>query len=76
MDLEAQVCNTKESMSIPIWEKQNLTIKEASMYSGIGETTIRSLLKQKNCPFLLMVGKKQLVKKKKFDEYIEKIKYI
>ena len=59
--------------NIPIWEKQNLTIKEAAAYSGIGENTIRSLLKSKSCPFLLRVGSKQMIKKKKFDEYIEKI---
>lgn len=62
--------------NIPIWEKQNLTIKEAAVYSGIGENTIRGLLKSRNCPFLLRVGTKQMIKRKKFDEYIEKINLI
>lgn len=61
---------------IRICEKQNLTIKEAVAYSGIGETTIRHMLKQRNCPFLLMVGKKQLIKRKAFDEYIDKARYL
>lgn len=58
--------------NIPIWEKQNLTVKEAAAYSGIGENTIRSLLKSRHCPFLLRVGAKQMIKRKQFDEYIEK----
>lgn len=74
VELEVQGC--KDEIFIPIWEKQNLTIKEAVAYSGIGETTIRSLLKERNCPFLLKVGNKHLIKKKKFDEYMEKINYI
>ncbi len=56
---------------VPIWEKQNLTVKEAASYSGIGETTIRQMLKQKNCPFVLKIGNKQMIKKKQFDKYID-----
>lgn len=36
---------------IPCWQKVNLTIQEAAEYSNIGQTTIRELLKQKNCNF-------------------------
>lgn len=61
---------------IPFWLKQNMTVKETVAYSGVGETTIRNLLKQRNCPFLLMVGKKQLVKRKAFDDYIEKARFL
>ena len=52
---------------IPCWQKVNLTIQEAAEYSNIGQTTIRELLKQKNCNFLLKVGNKQLIKRKEFD---------
>ena len=71
-----KIRNTKREEDIRICEKQNLTIKEAVVYSGIGETTLRGLLKQKNCPFVLLVGKKQLIKRKAFDDYIDKIKYL
>ena len=71
--MERGFMTEKPKKDVPIWEKQNLTIKEAAAYSGIGENTIRSLLKSKNCPFLLKVGNKSMVKKKKFDDYIEKI---
>lgn len=75
VDLEVQE-NKIEKNNIPVWNKLNLTIKEASVYSNIGETTIRNLLKTKGCPFLLMIGKRQLVKRKEFEEYITSKHYI
>lgn len=62
--------------TIPIKDKLNLTIQEAVNYSNIGETTIRNLLKEKGCPFLLKVGNKQLVKRKEFEKYIESKHYL
>ena len=40
----------QENKIIPIWEKLNLKIEEASEYSNIGSSTIRNLLKEKGCP--------------------------
>ena len=68
MDLEVQ---GKTNEYIPIKDKLNLTIKEASAYSGIGETKIRELLHEKGCPFLLKIGNKNLVKRKEFEKYID-----
>ena len=62
--------------SISIKDKINLTIKEATEYSNIGETTIRKMLKERGCPFLLKIGNKQLVKRKEFEKYIESKHYI
>ena len=61
---------------IPIWEKINLKIEEASEYSNIGVSTLRGLLKEKGCPFLLMVGKKQLIKRKEFENYLKDKHYL
>lgn len=61
---------------IPCWQKANLTIQEAAEYSNIGETTIRELLKQKSCNFLLKVGKKQLVKRKEFEKFLDKTHFL
>lgn len=46
---------------VPIWEKTTLTIEEAAAYSNIGQCKIRELLQDRNCPFIMFVGKKQLV---------------
>lgn len=57
---------------IPIWEKSNLTVKEAAAYSGIGMNKLRDLSDKETCPFVLWVGTKRLIKRRKLDEYIEK----
>ena len=55
---------------VPIHLKMTLTIKEAAEYSNIGINKIDTLLKQPNCPFVLFVGPRQLVKRREFEEYI------
>ena len=59
-----------EIQSVPIHLKINLTIKEASEYSNIGINKIDSMLKSPNCPFVLYVGTKKLVKRKEFEQFI------
>ncbi len=56
--------------SVPINLKLTLSIKEASEYSNIGINKIDAMLKQPNCPFVLYVGSKKLVKRKEFEAYI------
>lgn len=56
--------------SVPIYLKLTLSIKEASEYSNIGINKIDAMLKQPNCPFVLYVGSKKLVKRKEFEAYI------
>lgn len=63
---------SKQENRVPIWEKSNLTLDEAALYSGIGKNRIRELTDDKNCPFVLWVGTKRLIKRKLFDEYIER----
>ena len=55
---------------VPIPQKLNLTIREAAEYSNIGINRIDSLLRQPNCPFVLFVGSKKLVKRAEFEKYI------
>lgn len=57
---------------IPIWEKSNLTVEEAAAYSGIGINKIKEISNADNCPFVLWVGSKRLIKRKLFDGYIER----
>lgn len=57
---------------VPIWEKSNLTLEEAAAYSGIGINKLRYLTDKDDCDFVLWIGSKRLIKRKKFDEYIEK----
>ena len=36
---------------VPIWEKSNLTLEEAAVYSGIGQAKLRELSNDENCSF-------------------------
>lgn len=58
-------------LQVPIHLKMNLTIKEAAEYSNIGINKLDSILKEPNCPFVLYVGTRKLVKRKAFEEYIQ-----
>ena len=55
---------------VPIHQKITLTIKEAAEYSNIGINKIDQMLRSPNCPFVLFVGTKKLVKRKEFEEFI------
>ena len=55
---------------VPIHLKMTLTTKEAAEYSNIGINKINSMLRSPNCPFVLFVGTKKLVKRKEFEQYI------
>ena len=59
--------------AVPIWEKSNLTLEEAAAYSGIGINKLRSLSDKEDCEFVLWIGTKRLITRKKLDEYIEKL---
>ena len=56
---------------VPIWEKSNLTLEEAAKYSGIGIHKLRALTDNERCEFVLWVGTKRLIKRRKLDEYLE-----
>ena len=55
---------------VPIHQKVALTINEAAAYSNIGINKISDLLKQPNCPFVLYVGNKKLVKRSEFEKFL------
>ena len=58
---------------VPIWEKSNLTLEEASAYFGIGINKLREITNDKNYyKYVIWCGNKRLIKRKLFDEYLEK----
>ena len=61
---------------VPIYHKIALTVKEAAELSNIGINRIDAMLRKPNYPFVLFVGKKKLVKRKEFEDYISKTLYI
>ena len=59
-----------EIEQVPSEQKLTLTIREAAEYSNIGINKIDSMLRTPNCPFVLYVGAKKLVKRQEFEEFI------
>ena len=69
---ESEHTYSKDEVRVPIHLKMTLTIKEAAEYSNIGMNKIDTMLKQPNCPFVLFVGTRKLVKRREFEEYIRR----
>ena len=61
----------KKELELPLWQKMNLTLDEASEYTGIGKTKLRELSDKESCSFVLWNGAKRLFKRKKLEEYLE-----
>ena len=61
---------TEIRYEIPIWKKVMLTKEEAAAYSHIGINKLEELLKIPNCPFVLYVGKKKLIKRREFEAFL------
>ena len=62
----------KRKFDIPIWCKANLSIEEAAAYSGIGMAKLYEMTESEDCPFVLWIGSRRMIKRKAFDEYIER----
>lgn len=60
----------QNNVSIPLNLKLTMTVKEAAEYSNIGINRIDHMLRSPNCPFVLYVGTKKLVKRKEFEQFI------
>ncbi len=58
---------------VPIWKKFTLTVNEAAQYFNLGEKKIRKLAEDYNdYGFVLQNGNKTLIKRNKFEEFINK----
>ena len=67
---------SKAMNPVPIYHKITLTIDEAFELSNTGINRIDAMLRKPNCPVVLFRGKKKLVKRKEFEEFISKSLYI
>lgn len=57
---------------VPIWERPTITMPEASQYTKIGINKLYELTDREDCSFVLWVGTRRLVKRKKLEEFLEK----
>ena len=61
---------------VQIWERRNLTLDEASVYTGIGVDKLREISNNDDCDFVLWVGTKRLLKRKQLEDYLDKCRSI
>lgn len=59
-------------VQVPLWHKLNLSIDEAVVYSGIGRAKLYEMTNRADCPFVLWIGNRRVIKRQAFDEYILK----
>lgn len=62
----------KDNLVVPLCEKYTLSIPEASAYFGICEKKLYQIVNEhSDADFLLCNGSKYLIKRKKFEQYID-----
>lgn len=62
---------------IPFWEKYTLSIEEAAAYFSIGRDKLRKLVSENpDADFILRNNTKVQIKRKKFENYIDRISVI
>ena len=73
MDLVVQENKKQKNELVPIWQKLCLTIEETTKYSNIGRDKLLEITSDPCCDFVIWKGTHRLIKRKKFEEYIDKI---
>ena len=64
----------KKQGMLPWWEKYSLSIKETAIYYNIGENKLRYLLNNNpDLPFIVHVGQRITINRKKFEEWYDHI---
>ena len=60
---------------VPIWERYALTIEEATSYFRIGENKLRQIVQDNpDSEFVVRIGNRSLIKRKLFEQYLDKAK--
>lgn len=63
--------DTKVNSNIPLDQKALLTLKEASVYTGIGINKLRDMSNERNCDYVLFVGRKRMFKREALLRFLE-----
>ena len=60
----------KERM-VPVWERATITLEEAAAYTGIGVHKLRQMTDSPECDYVIWVGTRRMIKRKKLDAFLE-----
>ena len=65
--------NNMQKGVIPVWKRYALTITEAAEYYHIGENKLRMIADEHpEADFIIMNGNSILIKRQKFEEYLDR----
>lgn len=73
MNEEMKVIPKPTKYDVPLWHKSNLTIEEAVAYTGIGRDKLYEMTNREDCSFVLWIGTRRMIKRRVFDEYIDRM---
>ena len=63
----------KKTAEIPFWERYTLSIEEAAAYFRIGENKLRKIISEnEDADFILWNGNRPQIKRKKFEEFVDR----
>ena len=64
-------------VTIPVWERYTLSIEEAAAYFRIGENKLRKIVSEnKDADYLLWNGNRPQIKRKKFEQLIDRLSLV
>jgi len=61
------------SIHVPVSEKYALTLEEASAYFGIGVKKIKEISDAEDCPFVMWVGSRRMIKRKELEKHLSSV---
>lgn len=61
----------KEPVEIPIWEKAIISMEEATAYTGIGARKLRNMTNEPDCDYVIWIGPKKMINRKKLDCFLD-----
>ena len=63
--------DTREAKSRPLDAIPLLTLKEASIYTGIGINKLREMSNENSCDYVLFVGRKRMFKREALLQFLK-----
>jgi len=67
----------RETTEIPLWQKYTFSVEEASKYFRIGHAKLRRLINEnEDADFVLWNGNRPQIKRKQFEEFVDKLNVI
>lgn len=63
----------EERGKISLCQKYALTVEEAAEYFNIGQSKLREISRAKDCPFVLWVGNKRLIKRVACERFLNNV---